>query len=70
MRVPKPQLILAPRNEQLGILYVPDNGVGTEILLMRPSNPIMSWAYQMKIRLIGKLFECAAFQIGFDIKNT
>ena len=37
---------------------------------MRPSNPIMSRAYQTKIKLIGKLFEGTAFQIGFNIKNT
>ena len=52
------------------ILYIPNDGIGTEILIIRPSNTMVSRANQIKIFLVSQVTKSTAFEIWFDIKNS
>ena len=54
----------------LGILYIPHNSIGTEILFVWPHNAMVGRTDEPKIRFICEFFKGTTLQIGFHVKNS
>ena len=53
----------------MGMLYIPNDGIGTEILSAGPGNAVMGRAHQIETRFVFQFLEGTAFEVGFDIEN-
>lgn len=52
-----------------GILYVPNNPVGAEILFVGPGDPAMGEAHGTEIGFVPQLVEGAAAEVGFYVED-
>ena len=57
-------------NRLLGVLYIPDNGIGTKILFVWPHNAVAGGSHKTKIRFVSEFFKSTAMQIGFYVKKS